>query len=168
MRRPANRPTMDPSGRLMRRIGMTRRMATVTVLLALAVGGCGADGADGPASDRPAGSSAPTPSDVSVETVTVQQRGGIAGVERTWRVTSETPGSQRVFAAASDEAVRESGGDRAEEICCDVFTYTVSVSYSDGQTVRFSTTDGEQVDPAVQALLDAVLATDPAHPDSLR
>jgi len=147
---------------------MRRRFAALSVLVALAAAGCGTAGDPSSTSDRPSRSSPATPSQVTVESVTVHQSGGIAGVDRTWRVSSDTPGSRRVFAVASEEAVRDSGGDKAAEVCCDFFVYAVSVSYSDGRTVRFSTTDGERADPAVRALLDAVLATDASHPDSPR
>ena len=138
----------------------------LSLLSALVAGGCGADSGSAPASDRSPESSAATPSDVTVESVTVRQSGGIAGVDQTWRVTSETPGSQRVFAAARNEAVLDSHGSKAPEVCCDFFLYHISIQYSDGRAVQLSATDGAPVDPAVQALLDAVLATDPAHPDS--
>ena len=155
----------DPTRRRVRRIGMRRRLTIVSVLLVIAAGGCGWNGGDAPASDRSPESSAATPTGVTVRSVTVHQSGGIAGVDRTWRVTGDTPGSQRVFAAASNEAVVDSDGTTAPEVCCDFFVYSISIRYSDGRTVQLSATDGAPAEPAVQALLDAVLATDPAHPD---
>lgn len=92
----------------------------------------------------------------------MQQSGGIAGVERTWRVTSDTRGADRVFAAAQDDALHAAAARTSTPICCDFFVYNILIRYSDGETLQIVTSDGEEPDPAVGALMDAVLATDPA------
>jgi len=142
---------------------MRRAFATVPVLVALAVSGCGADTGGAPTPDGSRPSSAPGPSEIAVESVTVYQSGGIAGVERMWRITPDSPGSGPVFAAASEEAVRDAGGHDPTEVCCDFFLYEIEVRYTDGQSVLLSTTGGERATPAVRTLLAAVLRTQPSH-----
>lgn len=121
----------------------------VTIAL-LAVASCGSDVGEGSGTAT-----------VQVESVRMQQSGGLAGVERTWRVGSGTPGSERVFAAAQQEAIGGAAGVVTPE-CCDMFVYTIWIRYSDGQTIRLDTSDATETDPAVTELMNAIFATEPS------
>jgi hypothetical protein len=141
-------------------MSMGRQLAVAVILLALGTGGCGADRTSWPESPSD-GSSVAT-----VESVTVRQSGGIAGIDQTWRVSADTPGVARVLAAAGDEALRAAAtGTPATDLCCDLFQYDITIRYSDGLTVRLRTTDVAEADPAVRRLLDAVIGTVADSPD---
>lgn len=144
---------------------MRRQLAALGALLALAALGCGAEAGDDARPGDPRSTATATSTSLQPESVTVRQGGGIAGVDRSWRVTSDTPGADRVFAAAQDGALQAAAGRTSSPICCDFFVYSILVRYSDGQTLQIVTSDGVERPPAVEALLDAVLATDPAAQD---
>lgn len=92
----------------------------------------------------------------------MQQSGGIAGIDHTWQVTGDTDGAEQVFAAAADPALREAAAREVSPICCDFFVYDIVIRYDDGDTVRLVTSDAVKQDPAVKALMQAILATHPA------
>lgn len=146
-------------------MGMSRQVAVLAALLTLVAGACGAESEDDPTPDD--GASAPTSTgpQVSVESVTVQQSGGIAGIDQTWHVTGSTPGAEQVFAAAQDEALRDAAASKSTQICCDFFVYDIVIRFSDGDTLRLATSDAVEPDPAVKALLNAVLAMHRSTPD---
>ncbi len=138
---------------------LARPLALLLTLLALATGGCGSQttGDDSPQ----AGPSSTTTPSTGVTSVTVQQSGGIAGSERTWRVREGTRGAHDVFAAAENGRLRDVVV-KPSEVCCDFFSYDITITYSDGDTVRLRAVDGTRNDPAVASLLEAVLRTAPA------
>lgn len=150
----------------MRRKVMRRRLVVLAAaVLALVAGGCGSESVDDATPGAPGSGSPSTAPQTSVESVSLQQSGGIAGVHRTWRVTSSTPGAKQVFAAAQAESLQDAAAREPTPICCDFFVYNIVIHYSDGDTLQVATSDGEKPDPAVKALMSAILATNPAPPD---
>ncbi len=150
----------------MRRMVMRRLLAVLGALLMLTAGGCGPGSGNDAGPEGPGSTATSPPSRVQPESVTMQQSGGIAGVERTWRVTNDTRGADRVFAAAQDDALQAAAARTSTPICCDFFVYNILIRYSDGETLQIVTSDGADRHPAVDALLDAVLATGPAAQSS--
>lgn len=149
---------------------MTSRAAVTAVVAALVLGisGCGGETTEDGNAPEP-GETGSTAIERAVDSVTVQQSGGLAGVRRTWQVKPGASNAARVFDAASADGVAAAAAAStvATVPCCDFFVYDITVRYSDGRSLRVRTSDAQRhQDPAVTRLLNAVLAGDP--PISLR
>lgn len=137
-------------------------VAAAAVALVLSISGCGEPVDYG--TTRPAPWETSTAADKTVDSVTVQQSGGLAGVRRTWQVKPGASNAARVFDAASADGVAAAAAAStvATVPCCDFFVYDITVRYSDGRSLRVRTSDAQRhQDPAVTRLLNAVLAGDP-------
>jgi hypothetical protein len=162
-----------------RRTDMRRLIATLSVAAALVLVGCGSEDADPASDDTGSGETGGGQDDAdagdnetdtgpAVESVTMTRTGGIAGVHETWKIGPSDAGHGRVFEAASPEALDDVGsgsGPPGKPPCCDFFQYNLIVRYDDGTNETFRMWDGGRPDPALDRLVDAVLKTEPAHPD---
>jgi len=150
---------------------MTSRAAVAAVVAALVLGisGCGGETTEDVTAPEP-GETGSTAIERAVDSVTVHQSGGLAGVRRTWQVNAGASNAERVFDAAGANGMTAAATDASVAPtvpCCDFFVYDITIRYSDGRALRVRTSDAERrPDPAVTRLLNAVLAGDP--PISLR
>ena len=107
------------------------------------VTGCGSDNLETGGSPTTSAST----SRVGATMVTVQRTGGIAGVHDSWtvRVNKHSDLSPHAATAvlriASSPAFRAIEPTKPTQVCCDFFTYAVTVSYSDGSHMRLQTDD---------------------------
>jgi hypothetical protein len=96
---------------------------------------------------------------VEATVVTVHRTGGIAGVDDSWTVRANSPGDLSPPAAAAVLRIASSPAFQAVEptkptqVCCDFFTYDVTVSYSDGSHIRLQTDDSSSQPAPLSELL---------------
>ncbi len=152
-------------------------MSSSFVMLAVLVAGCGEQtpepqtggtgtGTRSPGSDTtdnaPPGSSSGHAA--TATSVIVRQTGGLAGVERTLTIVEDAappPGMSRsdvdrALRIAASPAFRSFPVTRRRALCCDHFTYSVSVIYSDGSSRTLTASDGRQHAAPLARLLRVV------------
>jgi hypothetical protein len=118
-------------------------MRVVPAACLLFVTACGSENTDSGGSPTTSTSNG----HVEATMVTVQRTGGIAGVHDTWTVRVDKPGDLSPHAAgavlriASSPAFQGVEPTKPTQVCCDFFTYAVTVSYSDGSHIRLQTDD---------------------------
>jgi hypothetical protein len=153
-------------------------LTLVAVALLVALGGCAEEdssgspnGGGGATSPTPAAEtsskSEPTqpPASQPVTRVEYSRSGGIVGGEQATNTFVRgqqpppgfTPAEQReVFRAAAAPALRELPAEKLpKDLCCDLFVYQVTVTWSDGESRTFMAADGVDVAPALDTLLHA-------------
>jgi hypothetical protein len=144
----------------MRRTDMRRLITAFVAAATLALTGCGSDDADPSSSDKTNPTESPE-SGPAVQSVSMTQSGGIAGIHQTWEVGPSDAGHDAVFEAASTEALEGVEGATGEPPCCDFFQFDVTVQYADGSTESLRMYESSAADPALGDLVDAVLETKP-------
>jgi hypothetical protein len=127
-------------------------LAAASAACLVLITACGTENTDSSA-DQPGHSSGGSPTtsttqSVKATVVTVHRTGGIAGVNDSWTVRTDKPGdlSPRSAAAvlriASSPAFMRIDATRPTRVCCDFFSYVVTVQYSDGSQLQLQTDDG--------------------------
>ena len=142
-------------------------LSASVVVLGVLMSGCGDQPAQSPSA---AATGTQTPGNGSDEPsapatkVVVHQTGGIAGLDRTWTISADgdpPPGMngadvRRVLKIASSPEFRSMPLTRAKNICCDHFSYSVSVVYSDGSSRQFATSEAQHRAAPLDDLLGLV------------
>jgi hypothetical protein len=106
---------------------------------------CGSENTDSSADRSPTMSTSTQVAEAT--SVTVHRTGGIAGVNDTWTVKADKPGglspraAEEVLRIASSPAFKAIDPTKATQVCCDFFSYAVTVQYSDGSQVQLQTDD---------------------------
>jgi hypothetical protein len=155
----------------------TAKLSASIVVLGVLLAGCGDGTAEpqrtGAAAD--AGTRGTDPTDnattgtstgsaATATSVVVHQTGGIAGVDRTWTIADDAappPGMSRsdvdrALGIAASPAFRSMPVTKMKVLCCDYFTYSVSVVYSDGSNRTLKTSDGQRQAAPLASLLRLV------------
>jgi hypothetical protein len=156
--------------------------AAVMALLALTLSGCGEDaggagsGGSGGEATTPAETTSPTdpastdssttdPAELTAEKVVYARSGGLTGDLLTFTFTAGEPPpdgftaqqQQKILAAASSPELRElKTGELPKGLCCDLFIYEVTVTWSDGSSRAYATADGRDTPPALQRLMQVI------------
>ena len=158
---------LDRTSSLQRRSAPRRRVvfaaASAAACLAL-ITACGSENTDssGNQPGQPASSSPPASTStqsVKATSVTVRRTGGIAGVDDTWTVKADKPGdlsshaADEVLRIASSPAFQGIDPAKPTHMCCDFFSYTVTVSYSDGSRLQIHADDGSPQPAPLEELL---------------
>jgi hypothetical protein len=158
---------------------MTTLKTTVTAVaaaLVLGLAGCaeendagspagGSDNSATPPGETPRESEASPSASQSATRVEYSRSGGIVGGEQATNtfVRGEEPppgftvAEQReVLQAAAAPALRDLPAKKLpKDLCCDLFVYQVTVTWSDGESRTFMAADGIDVAPALDHLLQA-------------
>jgi hypothetical protein len=146
------------------------RIATLSasvVILGVLVSGCGDQPAEPPSAAATGTQTPGAGSDEASATATkvvVHQTGGIAGLDRTWTISAggaPPPGMSpadvhRVLTIASSAEFQSMPTTRAKDICCDHFSYSVSVVYSDGSSRQYATSEAQRQAAPLDDLLGLV------------
>ena len=149
---------------------LSSRIATLSasvVILGVLVSGCGDQPADSPSAAATGTETSGGGSDEASATATkvvVHQTGGIAGLDRTWTISAGGPPPpgmsaadvRRVLDIASSTEFQSMPTTRAKDICCDHFSYSVSVIYSDGSSRQFATSEAQRQAAPLDDLLGLV------------
>jgi hypothetical protein len=129
---------------------MNRELVAALALLVALVAGCGdattedfagtddASPTSASPSDPGGGSSAeddPTEAQqAEVTSISMQRRGGLAGVADQWRLTPGDEFSDKAFELAARRSELEAEAEQLDDepVCCDFFVYRLTVHYEDG------------------------------------
>jgi hypothetical protein len=160
---------------------MDRHLVAAVALTLALVAGCGDETTEdgGGSDDRSPTSASPSDSggatsgedetsemqQAEVTSITMQRRGGVAGVADQWRLAPGDESSDKAFELAARRSALEAEAEGLdnEPVCCDFFVYRLTVHYADGTFNAVVDDDPEA--RLIWELVDAVANTSRAEPD---